>query len=39
MASGKWRGGKKRSQKKRRDESQQEAAPLIPLATVGRWKG
>jgi hypothetical protein len=31
MASGKWRGGKKRSQKKRRDESQQEAAPLIPF--------
>ena len=29
MASGKWRGGKKRSQKKRRDENQQEAAPLI----------
>jgi tetratricopeptide (TPR) repeat protein len=31
MASGKRRGGKKRSQKERRDESQQEAAPLIPF--------
>lgn len=31
MTSGKGRGGKKRSQKKRRDEDRQEAAPLIPL--------
>lgn len=31
MASGKRGGGKKRSPKKRRGESQQETAPLIPF--------